>query len=80
MQAALPECACDARRRCERAALVATGVRNLRPLQLAPRERFNVFAGDNRFFPTVGVAVKAFLVEVKVTWVDWEDAESPDDK
>ena len=26
---------------------MASGVRNLRPLQLAPRERFNVFAGDN---------------------------------
>lgn len=28
-------------------ALVAEGVRNLRPLQLSPRERFNVFVGDN---------------------------------
>ncbi|HMG20159.1 MAG TPA: DNA replication/repair protein RecF [Kofleriaceae bacterium] len=28
-------------------ALVASGVRNLRPLQLEPRERFNVFSGDN---------------------------------
>ncbi|MGN6107992.1 MAG: DNA replication/repair protein RecF [Kofleriaceae bacterium] len=28
-------------------ALVAEGVRNLRPLQLEPRERFNVFVGDN---------------------------------
>jgi large subunit ribosomal protein L34 len=28
-------------------ALVASGVRNLRPLALEPRERFNVFAGDN---------------------------------
>ncbi|HEX8111183.1 MAG TPA: DNA replication/repair protein RecF [Kofleriaceae bacterium] len=27
--------------------MVATGVRNLRPLQLEPRERFNVFSGDN---------------------------------
>lgn len=27
--------------------LVADGVRNLRPLQLQPRERFNVFVGDN---------------------------------
>lgn len=36
--------------------------------------------GNHRFFPTVGVAVKAFLVESKVTWVDWEDAEPPDDR
>jgi DNA replication and repair protein RecF len=28
-------------------ALVATGVRNLRPLQLEPRARFHVFSGDN---------------------------------
>lgn len=28
-------------------ALVAEGVRNLQPLQLEPRERFNVFVGDN---------------------------------
>jgi DNA replication and repair protein RecF len=28
-------------------ALVTTGVRNLRPLQLEPRARFNVFSGDN---------------------------------
>ena len=27
--------------------LLATGVRNLAPLQLEPRERFNVFVGDN---------------------------------
>ena len=27
--------------------LTATGVRNLQPLQLEPRERFNVFVGDN---------------------------------
>ncbi len=27
--------------------LLADGVRNLRPLQLEPRERFNVFVGDN---------------------------------
>jgi DNA replication and repair protein RecF len=29
------------------AALVAEGIRNLAPLQLVPRERFNVFVGDN---------------------------------
>jgi MFS superfamily sulfate permease-like transporter len=34
--------------------------------------------GDHRFFPTVGVAVKAFLVEAKVIWLDWEDAETGD--
>jgi hypothetical protein len=28
-------------------ALVVAGVRNLRPLSLEPRERFNVFSGDN---------------------------------
>jgi DNA replication and repair protein RecF len=28
-------------------ALVASGVRKLRPLSLGPRERFNVFSGDN---------------------------------
>jgi DNA replication and repair protein RecF len=28
-------------------AVLATGVRNLRPLQLEPRARFNVFVGDN---------------------------------
>jgi len=27
--------------------LTASGIRNLRPLQLEPRERFNVFVGDN---------------------------------
>ena len=28
-------------------ALIAEGIRNLKPLQLVPRERFNVFVGDN---------------------------------
>src|SRR6188474_640352 len=28
-------------------ALIAEGVRNLQPLALEPRERFNVFSGDN---------------------------------
>ena len=27
--------------------LTATGVRNLKPVELAPRERFNVFVGQN---------------------------------
>jgi MFS superfamily sulfate permease-like transporter len=30
--------------------------------------------GDDRFFPTIGVAVKAFLAAAKVPWVDWEEA------
>lgn len=31
--------------------------------------------GNDRFFPTIGVAVKAFLARTGTTWVDWEDAE-----
>jgi hypothetical protein len=30
--------------------------------------------GEHRFFPTIGVAVKAFLATGEVAWVDWEDA------
>jgi len=30
--------------------------------------------GQDRFFPTIGVAVKAFLQAGQVPWVDWEDA------
>lgn len=30
--------------------------------------------GRERFFPTVGVAVKAYVREAGVGWVDWEDA------
>ena len=30
--------------------------------------------GQDRFFPTIGVAVKAFLQTGQVPWVDWEDA------
>jgi hypothetical protein len=37
-------CATGSQRRVER---VEELVRNLRPLQLEPRERFNVFSGDN---------------------------------
>ena len=29
--------------------------------------------GEDRFFPTIGVAVKAFLKTAKVPWVDWEE-------
>jgi high affinity sulfate transporter 1 len=29
--------------------------------------------GDDRFFPTTGVAVKAFLAKAQVEWVDWEE-------
>jgi len=36
--------------------------------------------GDDRFFPTIGVAVKAFLAKAQVTWVDWEDAERSGDR
>ena len=34
--------------------------------------------GTERFFPTVGVAVKAFLAVSRVPWVDWEDAGTPE--
>jgi high affinity sulfate transporter 1 len=34
--------------------------------------------GEHRFFPTVGVAVKAFLAKAGVPWVDWEDAQQPE--
>lgn len=30
--------------------------------------------GSDRFFPTVGVAVKAYVREAGVGWTDWEDA------
>ena len=29
--------------------------------------------GDHRFFPTLGVAVAAYLRETGVDWIDWED-------
>src|SRR4029079_12794743 len=40
-------CASDSRFVVRIELLTASGVRNLQPLQLAPRERFNVFVGDN---------------------------------
>ena len=30
--------------------------------------------GRGRFFPTVGVAVKAYVREAGIGWTDWEDA------
>ena len=29
--------------------------------------------GADRFFPTIGVAVAAYLDETGVDWLDWED-------
>ena len=29
--------------------------------------------GADRFFPTIGVAVNAYLEETGVDWIDWED-------
>jgi hypothetical protein len=34
--------------------------------------------GRELFFPTVGVAVKAYLDANRVEWVDWEDAPRAD--
>jgi hypothetical protein len=31
--------------------------------------------GHERFYPTIGVAVRRFVEEYDVEWVDWEDAE-----
>jgi len=31
--------------------------------------------GHERFYPTVGVAVRRFVEEHRVEWVDWEEAE-----
>jgi hypothetical protein len=38
-------------------------------------KRFGLFArfGAETFHPTVGAAVKAYLHEHRVAWVDWED-------
>jgi MFS superfamily sulfate permease-like transporter len=33
--------------------------------------------GREFFFPTIGVAVKAFLERHDVAWVDWEEAGEP---
>jgi high affinity sulfate transporter 1 len=46
------------------------------------KDRLNRYAltariGTDRFFPTLGVAVKAFLAKSKVTWLDWEDVKPP---
>jgi high affinity sulfate transporter 1 len=37
--------------------------------------RYGIFEliGDDRFFPTIGVAVSAYLSETGVDWLDWED-------
>ena len=32
--------------------------------------------GDHRFFPTIGVAVSAYLRETGVDWLDWSDREA----
>lgn len=34
--------------------------------------------GHERFYPTIGVAVRRFVAEHDVAWVDWEDAGEPD--
>jgi MFS superfamily sulfate permease-like transporter len=31
--------------------------------------------GKDRFYPTVGVALHAYLQQTGVEWVDWEEAE-----
>lgn len=31
--------------------------------------------GNERFYPTIGIAVRSFVEEHKIDWVDWEDAE-----
>ncbi|WP_024513880.1 sulfate permease [Bradyrhizobium sp. Tv2a-2] len=38
-------------------------------------KRFGLFAqlGENRFFPTIGVAVSRYLEVNRVAWEDWED-------
>ena len=33
--------------------------------------------GPGRFFPTIGVAVAAYLSETDVDWLDWEDRQPP---
>jgi high affinity sulfate transporter 1 len=33
--------------------------------------------GDDRFFPTIGVAVSAYLSDAGVDWLDWEDRRTP---
>ena len=36
--------------------------------------------GEHRFFPTIGVAVAAYLGETGVDWVDWEQQPSPPER
>jgi MFS superfamily sulfate permease-like transporter len=33
--------------------------------------------GDDHFFPTIGVAVSAYLSQSGVDWLDWEDRRAP---
>ncbi len=42
-------------------------------------KRFELFKrfGDDRFFPTLGVAVDRYLEKHKVEWTDWEDQPGP---
>jgi hypothetical protein len=42
-------------------------------------KRFGLFArfGSDIFHPTIGEAVKAYLRDHAVQWVDWEEAGSP---
>lgn len=41
--------------------------------------RYDLIAriGAAWFFPTIGVAVKAYLAQAQVPWIDWEDAPEP---
>jgi high affinity sulfate transporter 1 len=43
-------------------------------------KRYGLFDrfGDDHFYPTVGTAVDAYLDEMGVEWVDWEDRETRD--
>ena len=34
--------------------------------------------GGHRFFPTIGVAVAAYLDETGIDWLDWEDRRTGD--
>ena len=36
--------------------------------------------GEQRFFPTIGVAVAAYLEETGVDWLDWEQQPSPPER
>ena len=39
-------------------------------------KRYGLFAdiGPDRFFPTIGAAVRGYVEETGVEWIDWEDA------